>query len=102
MRDQLRADLIEANLARDISLDEAAESIELSRRQCRRLVELYREGGPEELINEHRDKPSNSFERRPESSGGKAHPHPCPGISLTGAWRLLNAGFGLSISKQTV
>ncbi|MET4058434.1 ribosomal protein L14E/L6E/L27E [Pantoea agglomerans] len=51
LRGQLRADVIEAHLARDISLDEAAESMELNHRQCRRLVELYREGGPEELIN---------------------------------------------------
>ncbi len=50
LRDQMRADLIEAYLARDIPLADAEESMELNRRQCRRLVKRYREAGPEGLI----------------------------------------------------
>ncbi|MCQ8230401.1 helix-turn-helix domain-containing protein [Pantoea trifolii] len=103
LRDQMRADLIEAYLARDISLADAAESMELSRRQCRRLVKRYREAGPEGLINRRRGKPSNcQLKDNLKAQVIKLIRTRCRGMSPTGAWRLLNAGFGLSISKETV
>ncbi|MGE2146978.1 helix-turn-helix domain-containing protein [Klebsiella pneumoniae] len=43
---RLRLDLIEAYVAREITLAEVAESMELTRRQCSRLIKRYRELGP--------------------------------------------------------
>lgn len=103
LRDQMRAELIEAYLAREISLTDVAESMELSCRQCRRLVKRYREGGPEALINQRRGKASNyQLKDELKSQVIKLIRTRCRGMSPTGAWRLLNAGFGLSISRETV
>lgn len=73
--------------------------MELSRRQCRRLVKRYREAGPEGLISRRRGKPSN-YQLKAQVI--KLIRTRCRGMSPTSAWRLLNAGFGLSISKETV
>ncbi|MBU9843900.1 helix-turn-helix domain-containing protein [Rahnella ecdela] len=103
LRDQLRAELIEAYMARDISLADAAESMEVSRRQCRRLVKRYLEDGPEGLINRRRGRPSNyQLNDDLKTQVVKLIRTRCRGMSPTGAWRLLSAGFGLSISKETV
>ncbi|MCS5969762.1 helix-turn-helix domain-containing protein [Klebsiella variicola subsp. variicola] len=46
LHEALRLDLIEAYVAREITLAEVAESMELTRRQCSRLIKRYRELGP--------------------------------------------------------
>jgi hypothetical protein len=46
LHEALRLDLIEAYMAREITLAEVAESMELTRRQCSRLIKRYRELGP--------------------------------------------------------
>ena len=46
LHDALRLDLIEAYMAREITLAEVAESMELTRRQCSRLIKRYREPAP--------------------------------------------------------
>ncbi len=55
----LRLDLIEAYVAREITLAEVAESMELTRRQCSRLIKRYRELGPAGLVSRRRGKPGN-------------------------------------------
>lgn len=103
LQEQLRADLIEMYLAGDITAADAAQSMELSSRQCRRLVSRYRESGRTGVINLRRGKPSNyHLNEELKSQVVKLIRTRCRGMSPTGAWRLLNAGFGLSISKETV
>ncbi|HHT7580661.1 TPA: hypothetical protein ACT0TD_005321 [Klebsiella pneumoniae] len=46
LHEALRLDLIEAYVAREITLAEVAESMELTRRQCSRLIKRYREPAP--------------------------------------------------------
>ncbi|EAM6659649.1 helix-turn-helix domain-containing protein [Salmonella enterica] len=55
----LRLDLIEAYIAREITLAELAQSAELSPRQCIRLVKRYRESGPSGLLSRRQGKPGN-------------------------------------------
>lgn len=55
----LRLDLIEAYIAREITLAELAQSAELSPRQCIRLVKRYRESGPTGLLSRRQGKPGN-------------------------------------------
>ncbi|MBK0093342.1 MULTISPECIES: helix-turn-helix domain-containing protein [Erwiniaceae] len=103
LQEQLRADLIEMYLAGHVTAAEAAQSMEVSTRQCRRLVSRYRESGRTGVINLRRGKPSNyQLNAELKSQVVKLIRTRCRGMSPTGAWRLLNAGFGLSISKETV
>lgn len=60
MQEALRLDLIEAVVANEISLDEAAESMEVTPRHSRRLLDRYHQMGPSGLINQRRGKPSNN------------------------------------------
>lgn len=59
LHETLRLDLIEAYMAREITLAEVAESMELTRRQCSRLIKRYRELGPAGLVSRRRGKPGN-------------------------------------------
>ena len=59
LHEALRLDLIEAYVAREITLAEVAESMELTRRQCSRLIKRYRELGPAGLVSRRRGKPGN-------------------------------------------
>jgi transcriptional regulator GlxA family with amidase domain len=59
LHEALRLDLIEAYMAREITLAEVAESMELTRRQCSRLIKRYRELGPAGLVSRRRGKPGN-------------------------------------------
>lgn len=103
LREQLRADLIEMYLAGDITAADAAQSMEISSRQCRRLVSRYRESGRTGVVNLRRGKPSNyQLKEELKTQVLKLLRTRCRGMSPTGAWRLLSAGFGLSISKETV
>lgn len=58
LHEALRLDLIEAYMAREITLAEVAESMELTRRQCSRLIKRYRVG-PAGLVSRRRGKPGN-------------------------------------------
>ncbi len=103
LQEQLRADLIEMYLAGDITAAETAQSMEVSLRQCRRLVSRYRESGRDGVVNLRRGKPGNyQLKEELKTQAVKLIRTRCRGMSPTGAWRLLNAGFGLSISKETV
>ncbi|MHA1067048.1 helix-turn-helix domain-containing protein [Enterobacter ludwigii] len=55
----LRLELIEAYIAREITLAELVQSAELSTRQCLRLVKRYRESGPAGLFSRRQGKPGN-------------------------------------------
>ncbi|EAA0562740.1 helix-turn-helix domain-containing protein [Salmonella enterica subsp. enterica serovar Lexington] len=57
MHEELRLNLIEAYVAREISLAEVAKSMEHSRRQCPRLIKRYRELGAAGLVSRCRRKP---------------------------------------------
>ncbi|WP_187229813.1 helix-turn-helix domain-containing protein [Escherichia marmotae] len=59
LHEALRLDLIEAYVAREITLAEVAESMELTRRQCSRLIKRYREHGPLSLVNRRRGQLGN-------------------------------------------
>ncbi|HEE0540392.1 helix-turn-helix domain-containing protein [Klebsiella pneumoniae] len=59
LHEALRLDLIEAYVAREITLAEVAESMELTRRQCSRLIKRYCELGPAGLVSRRRGKPGN-------------------------------------------
>ena len=54
LHEALRLDLIEAYMAREITLAEVAESMDLTRRQCSRLIKRYRELGPAGLVSRRR------------------------------------------------
>jgi len=60
MQEALRLDLIEAVVANEISLAEAAQSMEVTPRHCRRLLDRYNHMGPVGIINQRRGKPSNN------------------------------------------
>ncbi|HBR4811540.1 TPA: helix-turn-helix domain-containing protein [Klebsiella pneumoniae] len=51
LHEALRLDLIEAYMAGEITLAEVAESMELTRRQCSRLIKRYRELGSAGLVS---------------------------------------------------
>ncbi|MDJ0034043.1 MULTISPECIES: helix-turn-helix domain-containing protein [Pantoea] len=90
LHEQLRADLIEMYLAGDITAADAAQSMELSSRQCCRLVSRYRESGRPGVINLRRGKPSNyHLNEKLKSQVVKLIRTRCLGMSSTGAWRLL-------------
>lgn len=59
LHETLRLDLVEAYVAREITLAEVAESMELTHRQCFRLIKRYREPGPAGLVSRRRGKPGN-------------------------------------------
>ncbi|VAS84089.1 transposase [Klebsiella pneumoniae] len=59
LHEALRLDLIEAYMAGEITLAEVAESMELTRRQCSRLIKRYRELGSAGLVSRRRGKPGN-------------------------------------------
>ena len=82
LHEALRLDLIEAYMAREITLAEVAESMELTRRQCSRLIKRYRELGPAGLVSRRRGKPGNH--------------------QLNTIWRILTTEYGVRISKETV
>ncbi|EIV1878240.1 helix-turn-helix domain containing protein [Salmonella enterica] len=99
----LRQDLIEAYIAREITLAELAQSAELSPRQCIRLVKRYRESGLAGLLSRRYGKPGNhqlKADIRAQAlqlirSRGR-------GMNPTAIWRILTTEYGIQISKETV
>ncbi|MBX4828413.1 helix-turn-helix domain-containing protein [Raoultella ornithinolytica] len=99
----LRLDLIEAYIAREITLAELAQSAELSPRQCIRLVKRYRESGPTGLLSRRQGKPGNHQLKADikaqtlqliRSRGRDMNP--------SAIWRILTTEYGIQISKETV
>jgi transposase len=72
LHEALRLDLIEAYMAREITLAEVAESMELTRRQCSRLIKRYRELGPAGLVSRRRGKPRQSSVKHHHQRSGTA------------------------------
>ncbi|EFO1590666.1 helix-turn-helix domain-containing protein [Escherichia coli] len=103
LHEALRLDLIEAYVAREITLAEVAESMELTRRQCSRLIKRYRELGPAGLVSQHRGKPGNhqlNTTIRDQTlqfirTRGR-------GMNPSVIWRILTTEYGVRISKETV
>ncbi|EMM6764880.1 helix-turn-helix domain-containing protein [Pluralibacter gergoviae] len=85
LHEALRLDLIEAYMAREITLAEVAESMELTRRQCSRLIKRYRELGPAGLVSRRRGKPApwkarqSSVKHHHQRSGTAAYSLTRPG-----------------------
>lgn len=103
LHEALRPDLIEAYMAREITLAEVAESMELTRRQCSRLIKRYRELGPAGLVSRRRGKPGNHQLNTTirdqalqliRSRGRDMNP--------SAIWRILTTEYGVRISKETV
>lgn len=103
MHEALRLDLIEAYVARKITLAEMADSMEPTRRQCSRLIKRYRELGPAGLVSRRRGMPGNhqlnttirnQAQQLIRSHGRSMNP--------SALWRILATEYGIKISKETV
>lgn len=58
-KERYRLELIEAVISRELSLTDAAVSMEITPRHCRRLIAQYLQSGPGGLVSQRRGKPSN-------------------------------------------
>lgn len=103
LHEALRLDLIEAYMAGVIALAEVAESMELTRCQCSRLIKRYRELGSAGLVSRRRGKPGNHQLNTTirdqalqliRSRGRDMNP--------SAIWRILTTEYGVRISKETV
>lgn len=103
LHEALRLDLIEAYVAREITLAEVAESMELTRRQCSRLIKRYRELGPAGLVSRRRGKPEN-HQLNPTIRDQALQLIRSRGRSMnpSAIWRILTTEYGIQISKETV
>lgn len=103
LQEALRLDLIEAYLAREITLAELSQNTELTRRQCSRLVKRYREYGPAGLVSRRRGKPGNhQLDPAIKSQARQLIRSRCRGMNPSAAWRILTMEYGIRISKETV
>lgn len=103
LHEALRLDLIEAYVAREITLAEVAESMELTRRQCSRLIKRYRELGPAGLVSRRRGKPGNhQLNSVIKSQALQLIRSRGRGMNPSGVWRILTSEYGIQISKETV
>ncbi|MEC4300738.1 helix-turn-helix domain-containing protein [Escherichia coli] len=100
LHEALRLDLIEAYVAREITLAEVAESMELTRRQCSRLIKRYRKLGPADLVIQRRGKPGkhqlNSTIRDQTLQFIRSRGQ---GMNPSAIWRILTTEYGIRISK---
>jgi transposase len=103
LHEALRLDLIEAYVAREITLAEVAESMELTRRQCSRLIKRYRELGPAGLVSRRRGKPGNhQLNTIIKDQVLQLIRSRCRGMNPSGVWRILTTEYNIRISKETV
>lgn len=103
LHEALRQDLIEAYVAREITLAEVAESMELTRRQCSRLIKRYRELGPAGLVSRRRGKPGNhQLNIIIRDQALQLIRSRCRGMNPSGVWQILTTEYGIRISKETV
>ena len=102
-RERERARVIGRTCRRQLLQREAAEQLDLSVRQIKRLARRYRERGPEGMISGHRGKASNN--RLPEAVRRKALAlvrQRCPNLGPTAAHRRLTKKHGLRLSMETL
>lgn len=103
LHEALRRDLIEAYVAREITLAEVAESMELTRRQCSRLIKRYRELGPAGLVSRRRGKPGNhQLNTVIRDQVLQLLRSRCRGMNPSSVWRILTTEYNIRISKETV
>ena len=57
---EIRVKVLERVLCKEITQKEAAEALEVSERQIRRLLQRYEQEGPSGLLHRSRNKPSNA------------------------------------------
>lgn len=103
LRERYRLELIEAVLSSELSLTDAAASMEITPRHCRRLIAQYLQSGPVGLVSQRRGKPSNH--RLP--AGLKARvihflKTECQNMRPTQAQRMLVASESINLSVETV
>ena len=103
LHEALRLDLVEAYMAREITLAEVAESMELTRRQCSRLIKRYRELGPAGLVSRRRGKPGNhQLNSVIKSKALQLLRSRGRGMNPSAIWQILTIEYGIQISKETV
>ena len=103
LRDLYRLELIEAVLARELSLTDAAASMEITPRHCRRLIAQYVQAGPVGLISQRRGKPGN-HQLPGELKARIIHflKTECRGMGPTKARTMLVTSQSINISVETV
>ncbi len=102
LHEALRTDLIEAYMAREITLAEVAESMELTRRQCSRLIALSRAGASRSGQPAPWKARQSSVKHHHQRSGTAAYSLTRPGMNPSAIWRILTTEYGVRISKETV
>ncbi|HEY2453771.1 MAG TPA: helix-turn-helix domain-containing protein [Scandinavium sp.] len=103
LRELYRLELIEAVLASELRLTDAASSMEITPRHCRRLIAKYIQAGPVGLVSQRRGKPSNH--RLPEELKATIIHFlktECQRVGPTQARRMLVSSQSISISIETV
>ncbi|HAL7030759.1 helix-turn-helix domain-containing protein [Raoultella terrigena] len=102
-RERHRVELIEAVLASELSLTDAAASMEITPRHCRRLIAQYQQAGPAGLVSQRRGKPSN-HRLQAELKARVIHflKTECQSMGPTQAQRMLVTSQSINISVETV
>lgn len=103
LREFYRMELIEAVISGEFGLAEAASSMEITPRHCRRLVAQYIQAGPVGLVSQRRGKPSNH--RLPEALKARIIHFlktECQNMRPTQAQRMLVTSESINLSVETV
>ena len=102
-RERHRVEVIEAVLASELSLTDAAASMEITPRHCRRLIAQYLQAGPAGLVSQRRGKPSN-HRLQAELKARVIHflKTECQSMGPTQAQRMLVTSHSINISVETV
>ncbi|MEJ5074948.1 helix-turn-helix domain-containing protein [Enterobacter ludwigii] len=103
LRERYRLELIEAVISRELSLTDAAASMEITPRHCRRLIAQYLQAGPAGLVSQRRGKPSN-HRLQAELKARVIHflKTECLNIGPTQAQRMLVMSESINLSVETV
>lgn len=103
LREHYRLELIEAVLSRELSLRDAASSMEITPRHCRRLIAQYLQAGPGGLVSQRRGKPSN-HRLQEELKARVIHflKTECLHMGPTQAQRMLVTSESINLSVETV
>ncbi|AZT24585.1 TPA: helix-turn-helix domain-containing protein [Salmonella enterica] len=103
LRELYRLELIEAVLDRELSLTDAAASMEITPRHCRRLIAQYVQAGPVGLISQRRGKPGN-HQLPGELKARVIHFLKTESLNMgpTQAQRMLVASESINLSVETV
>lgn len=103
LRELYRLELIEAVISRELSLTDAASSMEITPRHCRRLIAQYLQAGPVGLVSQRRGKTSN-HRIQEELKARVIHflKAECQSMGPTQAQRMLVTSQSINISVETV